>query len=95
MINFTRYEDEMILANSHGKLSMKMLRRILKGKQHAMDERAAVLGVRLYRGHVSRRAPVPNWSPMTDTLRPSEIADDKLLKRLMEVHGNGPDVSRT
>jgi hypothetical protein len=93
--HFTRFDDELILANSQGKISYKFLRRHFRRRWEAAQERALILGVRIYKGHVSRRAPVPNWQPMTDTLRPSEITDDKLLKRLMEVHGDGPDVSRT
>ena len=87
--HFTRHDDELIMANSRRELAFKRLRAQLQGKTlYAIEQRAVLLGVRLYRRY-PRPAPVWVGKPQGDSMRPSEINDDKLLKRLMEVHGDG------
>lgn len=92
---FTRADDELIVKQSRGEMSMQDLRRSLRANMTSLNRRAAELGVRLlprYTGNKLGRNPKTFLSTQ-DNLTPARIINDKLLKRLQQVHGNTFDGS--
>src|SRR5262245_4579696 len=87
---FTRLEDEMIIAQTQGKMSFTQLMRYCQTGSEQLRWRAQELGVQLQvkTAPERRRYSQPREQPLllTDTLEPSRIRDDKLLKRLFELY---------
>lgn len=85
---FTRAEDELIVRNSRGELTIKQLRRHLRANVTTIKRRAEQLGVQI---NYARPRPPGRSSRVfvstLDNLTPARIIDDKLLKKLREVHG--------
>lgn len=84
---FTRAEDELIVRQSRGEFPIKELRKRLRANALTIHRRAAELGV-VIRYNVVGRRPGTALS-VQDDLTPARIRNDKLLKRLIEVHGVG------
>ena len=90
---WTRRDDEMIIANSNGWLSLTMLERKLGRNYREISDRAKELGVNLY--HQPRRVR-PNRNRRVEEPRPQDKEnfscvtgnDDPLLVRLIKHHGN-------
>jgi hypothetical protein len=82
MRNFTRADDELILAQSRGDMPVNVLREKLRIGTIALQRRARELHVELY---VPRGAPRRGPSVATDNLEPAKISDDRLLTRLHEL----------
>jgi hypothetical protein len=79
MRNFTRADDELILAQSRGEMPVNVLRERLRIGTVALQRRAQELHVALY---VPRGTPRRGPNVSTDNLEPAKINDDKLLTRL-------------
>jgi len=84
MRTFTRYEDELILAQSQGQMPLKVLRQRLRIGSDALERRAQQLGVRLIRQ--VRKPPMTETPSVYDDNAPVRIHDDKLLKKLRDEH---------
>jgi hypothetical protein len=88
--NFTRAEDEMILANAKGELSYNKLARELRTGPTTITRRADELGVELRTQPEARN--FRNHMPRTDTFdeygndNPFSVGKDRLLMRLQEIH---------
>jgi len=80
---FTRADDELILAQSQGKMPLKALQQKLRIGNDALERRAQQLGVKLTRQF--RRSPMTGAS-IYDNHEPARIRDDKLLKKLHDEH---------
>src|SRR5262245_12782210 len=75
---FTEEEDQWIIAQSRGLMSVDKLRRKLRSGMDAMHRRAQELGVTLCKDVHPEQC--------TDTLTPARIKDDLLLERLNEIY---------
>jgi hypothetical protein len=80
---FTEEEDELIMSQARGEMTVKALRDRLQTGNTALARRAEELGVTLN----SRTRLSPMHSPpmmQHDSLEPAKIKDDRLLTRLHE-----------
>jgi hypothetical protein len=84
---FTAEEDELIMRQARGEITLKSLRDQLKTGSNALERRAEELGVTLRRN--ARISPM-HLPPMMqhDTLTPAKIHDDLYLKKLVDVFGH-------
>jgi hypothetical protein len=81
---FTEEEDELIMSQARGELTVKALRERLQTGNYALARRAEELGVRL--NTKARLIPMHLPAMMQhDSLEPAKINDDKLLTRLHEL----------
>jgi hypothetical protein len=80
---FSAKEDDLIMRQARGELTVKSLRDQLQTGDNTLARRAKELGVTLNRK--TRLSPM-HLAPMIqhDSLEPAKIADDKLLTRLQE-----------
>jgi hypothetical protein len=80
---FTEEEDELIMRQARGELTVKALREQLQTGNYALTRRAEELGVRL---NTKARLSLMHLPAMMqhDSLEPAKINDDKLLTRLHE-----------
>jgi hypothetical protein len=80
---FTEEEDELIMSQARGEMTVKALRDQLQTSTNALARRAEELGVRL--NSKARLSPMHSPPMMQhDSLEPAKINDDKLLTRLHE-----------
>jgi hypothetical protein len=84
---FTEEEDQLIMSQARGELTVKALRERLQTGNNALARRAEELGVRL---NTRARLNPMHLPPMIqhDTLTPARIKDDLLLKKLVDVFGH-------
>lgn len=77
-------EDQIILDQANGKINLSITRmeKLLSTNQETIFKRAEELGITLTFKTTREEYAISN---MDDTCR---INDDKLLKKLLEVHGN-------
>jgi hypothetical protein len=81
---FTEEEDELIMGQARGEMTVKALRDRLQTGNTALARRAEELGVRL--NTKARLSPMHLPAMMQhDSLEPAKINDDKLLTRLHEL----------
>lgn len=84
---FTRTEDEMIVANAHGQLRLDELRKMTGASQKTLSRRALELGLTLQKDRYKR---VQKNRPLDDIAYCPVISvgsEDLLLKKLFDEHG--------
>lgn len=84
---FTRAEDELIVRQSQGEFEIRELRKMIHANMTTITRRADELGVKVFikpHNHGRRAGTFPStWDDPT----PAKIRNDRLLKKLREVHG--------